>query len=181
MKYLLFTFLYFLPLSFFAQKKPTHADINKAKQMQSQMQQQMEKELKELEATDPEAAKQTRQMMQQSMKKISSQPMPKNFSMPVARKFGEKNTAAIQAMKDKPLSKSELQNYLSGVQLQATKNIDAATKQFVQKQLASYNGDATKIATASIIAWYNSSPEQAILLALNASSKNPDDLLSLNN
>ncbi len=170
-----------LPMLGLAQKKANQGDINKAKQMQAEMQKQMEKELKELEATDPEAAKMAKQMMQGAMNKIASQPMPKNFSMPQSRPFGEKNTAAIQAMKDKPLSKTELQSFLSNLQTEAKKNIDAATVQFVQKQIASFNGDAEKIASASIIAWYNSSPEQAILLAINASSTRPDNLVALNN
>lgn len=82
----LFTF-YFLLLQLFssAQTKPTKAEINKAKQSQSQMQTDMEEELKEMEKDDPEMAKKVRKIMKQQGKQVkqTTATQPPKFISPI--------------------------------------------------------------------------------------------------
>lgn len=83
MKLLFISFLVLLQLFSYAQKKPAKAEINKAKQSQSQMQSDMDEELKELEKDDPEMAKKLREMMKQQgkpVKQTTATPPPKFIS-----------------------------------------------------------------------------------------------------
>jgi len=115
MKAIILSLFLLLQLSVFAQKKPTQAEINKAKQSQAAMQKEMDKELKELEADDPEMAKKIKEMMKQQgqpVKQTASAPVPKFISpitsvivkQPVIRPTEEEATDRLLWYKGKKIS-----------------------------------------------------------------------------
>lgn len=159
-----------------AQKKPVNSNVKS----RAEIQQQLQKELKQLEVTDPEAARMAKQLMNGSLKKAAAMVSDEQQNGVTAITFGSKNLAAIAAMKDRALSTSELKLYLTDLKTTAAKKISPAVVQAVEKQVGEIK-DANKIGALSVAAWYNSSPEQALLLAINACAGSSSNPLLLNN
>jgi tetratricopeptide (TPR) repeat protein len=95
--------------------------------------------------------------------------------------FGQKNKKAIAALLDHPLSGTEIKSFVNNIKLEVQKRVGTSTKESVNTEIVGFGGNAEKLDAAAVMAWYNSSPEQALLLSLEASAQNPDNLLGLNN
>jgi tetratricopeptide (TPR) repeat protein len=150
---LTFSFLIVLSVSY-AQKVPSKAELDKLMKQVNDMAEKAKK--------DPRMAAFTEQA---------------NEAIP----FGQKNKKAIAALSDHPLTGPEIKSFLNNIKTEVLKKVGASAKESVKKAAVSFGDNVEKLDAAAVMAWYNSSPQQALLLSLEAGVQNTSNLLALNN
>lgn len=165
----------------FAQKKPSQSDINKARQMQAEMQKQMDKQLKELEATNPEKAKVIREMMKKGVQNGDNNTTESDDESITYPTKPPAKDARLTSISTKVLSPQELVVFVKGLSGRLEQQLSAQEKNKFLQALTSLQNDAAKMEDAAIINWIKKSPQGALLFALKAVETNPDEPMYGNN
>jgi tetratricopeptide (TPR) repeat protein len=95
--------------------------------------------------------------------------------------FPKRNPELLASIPAKPLAKPALSSYVKNLYTAYKTKLPVAAVSHLQQVEVKTGGDPDKLAAAAISNWYNGGPKEAILMALSASVKNPDDKLLLNN
>lgn len=96
-------------------------------------------------------------------------------------KIPPKKARVLSAIPKKTLSKSELAAYILDLKNQLLKKIDPSRVQASKSALQTLGSQVDKIQIEAISTWYNGLQQEAMLLLLEATIKDPDDPLLLNN
>lgn len=182
MKIIFIFFYVFLHLFSYAQKKPTKAEINKAKQSQSQMQKNMEKELKELEKDDPEMAKKVREMMKQQMSGMDSLLTDEDEEgVSFSKKIPFRDVTRLKSIPAKILSKTELVEWSKKSYASLLQKLSPQERSRFTNALGQSGGNPKSLEDAALLNWIKKSPKGALLFALKATIANPDQAMFWNN
>ncbi|GAC1422610.1 MAG: hypothetical protein NVSMB67_19640 [Flavisolibacter sp.] len=95
------------------------------------------------------------------------------------RTFPKSNAATLPMVEAKPMSSSELRNYLK--KLNSSLKLNNTEKENIEKNMNQFSSDAGLLEMAALSAWYNGGVNEAISLGVNACLKKPSDTLMLNN
>ena len=184
-KILLIVLLFCFSSSFVLAQVPSQAEMDKLiKQSQELLKQyggdtMVNKALK----TAQEQQKQIAGAIKNSPNKpgVSSYTDPGAYGNVDNWKFPAKNTALLSALPKKVFTKAELVSFLNDLYNELSKKLPPATASSVQAMTAKYKNDGNKMGDVAMMGWYNSHPEESILLIVKAATLNPGNEVLLNN
>jgi len=95
--------------------------------------------------------------------------------------FPVKNKALMATVPNQPLSKPALSTYLNNLYTAYKTKVPVSAVNAAQQAGIKLGNDPDKLGIAAVSSWYNGAPKEAVLMAINASMKKPEDKLLLNN
>jgi tetratricopeptide (TPR) repeat protein len=95
--------------------------------------------------------------------------------------FPAKNKALMATIPNQPMNKGVMSAYLSNLYTAYKTKMPIGAVQAAQQASEALNNDANKIGITAVSNWYNGAPREAVLMAITASIKNPDNKMLLNN
>jgi len=96
-------------------------------------------------------------------------------------RFPAKNKAMMATVPSQPMNKGVMSSYLSNLYTAYKTKMPIGAVQAAQQAGIKLGNDPDKLGVAAVTNWYNGAPKEAILMAITASMKNPDNKILLNN
>ncbi|HYH13597.1 MAG TPA: tetratricopeptide repeat protein, partial [Flavisolibacter sp.] len=96
-------------------------------------------------------------------------------------RFPAPNKALMATVPAQPMNKGTMSAYLSNLYTAYKTKMPIGAVQAAQQASTVLDNDANKIGLTAVSNWYNGAPKEAILMAITASMKNPDNKMLLNN
>jgi tetratricopeptide (TPR) repeat protein len=96
-------------------------------------------------------------------------------------RFPTTNKTLMASVPSQPMNKGAMSSYLSNLYTAYKTKMPIGAVQAAQQAGIKLGNDPDKLGVAAVTNWYNGAPKEAILMAITASMKNPDNKMLLNN
>ena len=138
---------------------------------------------KELEKMAADAEKMAEKVMKDPRykKAMAAEGLGDDYGEEKPQRFPTTNKAMMASVPSQPMNKGAMSSYLSNLYTAYKTKMPVGAVQAAQQAGIKLGNDPEKLGVAAVSNWYNGAPKEAILMAITASMKNPDNKLLLNN